>query len=262
MCLIVWNWQPRSETPLVLLSNRDEYHARAALPMHWWANDAALPLGNILAGRDLQAGGTWLGVSRNGRLAAITNFRSGNTGREDVRSRGELVTQFLHSRLSAAAFLQDLLSQCAAYNPFNLLVFDGTTLMGLESRHARIVLLQPGWGGVSNADFNTPWPKLHRLRTQAQALPAPHNMDAWHGQALQLLHDRTPAATHELPQTGIAPALEHALSSIFITLPHYGTRASTVVTVGGTVRMTEQVHTPSAPTTERAEAFEPDEAPR
>ena len=262
MCLIVWNWQPTSATPLVLLSNRDEFHARAALPLHWWDTDPAAPYGPILAGQDLQAGGTWLGVNRQRRLAAITNFRSGNAGRDDARSRGELVTQFLCSCLSAAEFLQDMLCQCAAYNPFNLLVFDGTTLMGLESRHARIVPLQPGWGGVSNADFNTPWPKLRRLRTQAQALPAAQNMDDWHGQALQLLHDRTPAAAHELPQTGIAPALELALSSIFITLPHYGTRASTVVTVGDTVHMTEQVHTPSAPTTERTEAFEPDEAPR
>lgn len=262
MCLIVWNWQPSSATPLALLSNRDEFHARAALPLHWWDADPGAPQAQMLAGKDLQAGGTWLGVNRQRRLAAITNFRSCIPQRDDARSRGELVTQFLHSRLSAKAFLLDLQDQCAAYNPFNLLVYDGTTLMGLESRHARIVALQPGWGGVSNADFNTPWPKLRRLRTQAVALSDAPNTNAWHGQALQLLHDRTPAAAHELPQTGIAPALERALSPIFIALPHYGTRASTVVTVGHTVRMTERVHSPSAPATAQTETFEPDEAPR
>ncbi len=262
MCLIVWNWQPSSATPLVLLSNRDEFHARAAQPLHWWDANPAAPQTQVLAGRDLQAGGTWLGVNRQRRLAAITNFRSGSALRDDARSRGELVTQFLYSRLSVTAFLQNLQSQCGAYNPFNLLVYDGATLMGLESRHARIVPLQPGWGGVSNADFNTPWPKLRRLRAQAQDLPAVQNTVAWHDQALPLLRDRLQAGAHELPQTGIAPELEQALSSIFIELPQYGTRASTVVTVADSVRMTEQVHTPNAPARERSEVFEPLAMPR
>lgn len=242
MCLIVWNWQPGSRTELILLSNRDEFHERPALPVHWWDCDPTTPQTQVLAGKDLQAGGTWLGVSRNARLAAITNFRSGTALRPDARTRGELVSQFLQGTQDAADFVQTLQTQCADYNPFNLLVFDGQRLLGLESRHARIVELAPGWGGVSNADFNTPWPKLQRLQQRAQALPDTADRDTWHDHALLLLQDRTPAAPQDLPQTGVSQALEQALSPIFIDLPHYGTRSSSVVTVNERIRYTEQVY--------------------
>ncbi|PIY30278.1 MAG: hypothetical protein COZ09_00550, partial [Comamonadaceae bacterium CG_4_10_14_3_um_filter_60_42] len=154
MCLIAWNWQPASRHPLLLIANRDEYYARPTLPLHWW-HDAP-----ILAGRDLQAGGTWLGISRTGRLAALTNHRDPASVRVDAPSRGALVSAFLQTELSASDYLTELASRAADYNPFNLLVFDGTRLMGLESRHAKVITMQPGIGAVSNADFLTPWPKL------------------------------------------------------------------------------------------------------
>ena len=100
MCLIAWNWQPNSATPLLLLSNRDEFYGRPALPMHWW--DSAPNGTQILAGKDVQAGGTWLGVSRTGRLAALTNYRSATPQRTDTPSRGELVAAFLHSTFQQA----------------------------------------------------------------------------------------------------------------------------------------------------------------
>ena len=217
--------------------------------------------GNILAGRDLQSRGTWLGVSRNGRLAPSPIFAvATRVAKMSVPvGTGDAVLAQPPQRRSVPA---GSVNANAAYNPFNLLVFDGTTLMGLESppRPHRALA---AWLGVYPTPISTRLgPSCTACAPKRRPCLPCANMDAWHSQALQLLHDRTPAAAHELPQTGIAPALEHALSSIFITLPHYGTRASTVVTVGGTVRMTEQVHTPSAPTTERAEAFEPDEAPR
>lgn len=242
MCLIVWNWQPHGDTPLVLLSNRDEFRAREALPMHWWTSQGAPAATDILAGKDLQAGGTWLGISGSGRLAAITNFRSGIPPRADARSRGELVTGFLHGTLAAADYVHALQPHCAAYNPFNLLVFDGERLMGLESRHGRIVALKPGWGGVSNGDFNAPWPKLVRLQQQAQALPNTADRATWHDHALQLLQNRTVAAPEDLPQTGIPSVRELELSPIFIDLPNYGTRASSVVTLGKHIHCTEQVY--------------------
>lgn len=221
MCLIAWNWQPGSALPLLLVANRDEFYARPALPLHWWDG------GRILAGKDLQAGGTWLGVSRNGRLAALTNFRDPAANHPDAPSRGELVSRFLDSPLGAADYLTQLLPTAGVYNAFNLLVYDGQTLMGLESRHARIVPVAQGIGAVSNADFHTGWPKVTALMQGLQrtlGLGAPGDEEL-----LQLLGTKVQAANSELPATGVPLEWERGLSSAFVNLPGYGTRASSVV---------------------------------
>lgn len=223
MCLIAWNWQPGSATPLLLIGNRDEFYARPTEALHHW-RDAP-----VLAGRDTQAGGTWLGVSYNGRLAALTNYRSPEAARPDAPSRGELVSNFLNSPLDAANYLQALQSHADAYNPFNLLVYDGQTLLGLESRSAKIVPLQPGIGAVSNADFNTPWPKLCQLTAGLTTyVESGFNDDAplW-----PLLQTRALAEDAALPRTGVPLNWERALSAAFITSPSYGTRACSVVRV-------------------------------
>lgn len=221
MCLIAWNWQPGSRTPLLLIANRDEFYARPTKPLAWW-DDA-----DILAGRDLQAGGTWLGVSLSGRLAALTNHRDPANLRPDAPSRGELVSAFLQGDTTAGDYLTELAARDADYNPFNLLVFDGQSLMGLESRHAAVIAMQPGMGAVSNADFLTPWPKLVTLKDSLQSLLAQaHPSDA---ELLELLHHRGVAADADLPATGIPLALERVLSSAFIATPDYGTRACSVV---------------------------------
>ncbi|MDD2920274.1 NRDE family protein [Rhodoferax sp.] len=233
MCLIAWNWQPDSPNPLLLIANRDEFYARPTEALHWW------PDANILAGRDLQAGGTWLGISRTGRLAALTNHRDPANMRADAPSRGELVSAFLQTDTNAEDFLTALATSAANYNPFNLLVFDGTRLMGLESRHAKVMAIRPGIGAVSNADFLTPWPKLARLSGSLQALLAQqHPSDA---QLLALLHNPRIAVDADLPATGIPLEFERALSAAFIALPDYGTRASSVVRYEtGSVRFLEQ----------------------
>ena len=233
MCLIAWNWQPDSPTPLLLIANRDEFYARPTEALHGW------PDAPILAGRDLQAGGTWLGVSRTGRLAALTNHRAPGSQRADAPSRGELASGFLQSEVSAEDYLSALAERAANYNPFNLLVFDGSRLMGLESRHAKVIALQAGIGAVSNADFLTPWPKLSRLSSGLQTLLAQtHPSDA---ELLALLHNPEPAADIDLPATGIPVELERALSAAFVALPDYGTRASSVVRFeAGSVTFLEQ----------------------
>ena len=225
MCLIAWNWQPERATPLLLVANRDEFYSRPALPLHWW--DPAVNGTEILAGKDLQGGGTWLGVSRSGRLAALTNYRSTQASRPDTPSRGELVAGFLHGVLDAPTYLNELAQHCSDYNPFNLLVFDGHQLMGLESRNARVLRKKPGVGAVSNADFQTPWPKLTQLkdRLQAQQDRAQTNTNS----LLPLLHDRSTAPDGSLPHTGVPLELERVLSATFITTPGYGTRACSVV---------------------------------
>ena len=226
MCLIAWNWQPHSTTPLLLLANRDEFYARPALPLHWW--EPAANGTQILAGKDLQGGGTWLGVSRSGRLAALTNFRSGEPLRSNTRSRGELVVGFLKSHLSADAYLQQLTRQCGDYNAFNLLVFDGQCLMGLESRSAKVLSHAPGLGAVSNADFQTPWPKLVQLRS-GLAMQSSDGAVTDLRQFVPLLHDRNLVPDAALPHTGVPLDLERALSAVFVATPGYGTRASSVV---------------------------------
>ena len=250
MCLIAWNWQPDSATPLLLLANRDEYFQRPALPVHWWEGDA------VLAGRDLQAGGTWLGVSRNGRLASLTNYRRFPVSQEARPSRGALVLEFLQGHASAADYLASVSQSAHRYNPFNLLVFDGTRLMGLESRHTRILSMEPGMGAVSNADFHTPWPKLKRLRDHL-AQHSVHGPTS-HEHLWLLLQHRELAADADLPQTGIPLELERALSATFVALPDYGTRASSIIEWSrGQIHFSEQTHTQEGPSQQVNWSFEP-----
>jgi uncharacterized protein with NRDE domain len=226
MCLIAWHWHPGGDTPLVLIANRDEFFARPTLALHRWPDTP------ILAGRDLQAGGTWLGIDNLGRVAALTNHRDPSSLRPDAPSRGALVSDFLNSTTSAQNYLTNLLERSTDYNPFNLLVFDGYQLMGLESRHTRIVPLQPGVGAVSNADFFTPWPKLSRIRLGLQrVLLDPAANDA---ELLALLHDQQFPADENLPTTGIDTGLERALSTAFVRLPDYGTRACSILRIKAT----------------------------
>jgi uncharacterized protein with NRDE domain len=221
MCLIAWRWQPEAVSPLLVAANRDEFYARPTRAMHWWDGT------QTLAGQDVQAGGTWLGVTRNGKFAALTNYRAPDNFRPDAPSRGALVSDFLNSDISIANYLAALQGRCADYNPFNLLLCDGRQFMGFESRHARAFAIAPGLGAVSNADFDTPWPKLVRLRDGLATLgadeaPAPE-------QLFGLLKNATPVVDADLPHTGIPIARERALSVAFIQTPDYGTRASTLV---------------------------------
>ena len=224
MCLIAWNWQPDGDTPLLLIANRDEFYARPTQTLDWWPGELSL------GGRDLQAGGTWLGVDRSGRLAALTNHRNPANMRADAPSRGELVSSFLSGDLSALDYLTQFTPQVAKYNPFNLLVYDGQSLLGLESGSARVLTIAPGVGAVSNADFDTPWPKLLRLKSRLGSMM--HQGHANDQDLLEMLHDNSEATDAEMPNTGIPKTLERALSAIFVTLPDYGTRACSVVHIG------------------------------
>jgi len=225
MCLIAWNWQPDTEQPLLLIANRDEFYARPALPLHRWA-DAP-----IRAGKDLQAGGTWLGLAPGGRMAALTNVRDLRNQRADAPSRGGLVSDFLRGRSSAQQYLHGIAERATQFNPFNLLVYDGQTLLGFESQSARIVPMHAGIAAVSNAGFDTPWPKLVALKsglhdwTAQQTAPHPPSVEALFN---LLAHDQ-PAPDAQLPDTGIPLERERALSCAFIRGSDYGTRASSLV---------------------------------
>lgn len=237
MCLIAWNWQPGTAQPLLLLANRDEYYTRPTLPLHRWA-DAP-----ISAGKDLQAGGTWLGLAPGGRMAALTNVRDVRNQRADAPSRGALVSHFLRGQSSAQHYLQTIATSAERYNAFNLLVYDGQTLLGFESQGARIVVLRAGISAVSNAGFDTPWPKLTRLKTglrqwlAQQATPQAPGHEA----LFDLLAHSQAAPDAHLPDTGIPIERERALSCTFIRGSDYGTRASSLLILGrNSARFTER----------------------
>ena len=234
MCLITLSWQPASKTPLSIAANRDEFYARPTAALHHW------PDFSILAGKDLQAGGTWLGVAqppgmKQVRLAALTNYRDVDNHRPDAPSRGHITTAFLQGSMSAAQYLDMLSTTAGLYNPFNLILFDGQELLGFESRRLRTLALPVGISSVSNADFNAPWPKLVRLQHDFErTLARQHGDEAGllEKELFALLANEAVAPDTDLPQTGIALAKERALSAAFIRTPDYGTRACSVIQVG------------------------------
>lgn len=232
MCLIVFAWRPDHPHPLILAANRDEFYARPTLPLAQWED--APP---VYAGRDLEAGGTWLGISEDGRFAALTNIRDPGQplGR---RSRGELVAHFLRGTLSVEDYLREVAGRAMEYSGFNLLVGDRESLHFLNAVEATPRQLAPGVYGVSNAGLDTPWPKLLKAKAALTTQLNTPDPEALFG----VLADDTAAADTELPDTGVGLATEKLLSSVFIASPNYGTRASTVLIVGadGSQRLIER----------------------
>ncbi len=236
MCLIVIAWRVHPDYPLVVLANRDEYHARPTAMANWWSDQPSL-----LAGRDLDAGGTWLGVTGDGRFAALTNYRDPARLRTGVPSRGHLIPQLLADSAPVQHSLEELARTSAQYNAFSLLISDGTQLAVYESVRGQGRELGPGIYALSNHLLDTPWPKVvlsnSRLADALQRAGRPLD-DA---RLLALLRDRTPAPVEALPQTGISEQRERQFSSAFICAPDYGTRSSSIVTMqtGGHVRFRE-----------------------
>lgn len=219
MCLIVLAWHPGHALPLLVAANRDEFHARPTAAMAEWPDAPGL-----IAGRDLQAGGTWLGIGPEGRFAALTNIRDPQA-EQGSRSRGELPLRFLLGNQGPEAFLNELRREADEYSGFNLLVGDRHALWHFNSHGGKAQALPAGIHGVSNAGLDTPWPKLERAKAAlAATLEAPDE------QALfALLADTTKPDDAALPKTGVSLDLERLLGSVFITSPTYGTRASTLL---------------------------------
>lgn len=233
MCLIILGWQAHPDYPLVVAANRDEFLARPAVPAHWWTDAPGL-----LAGRDLEGGGTWLGLSRGGRFAALTNYRDPTLHRPGAPSRGALVRGCLTGNEPAVTALSSVAAVSADYAAFNLLACDGRNLGIHESTAGTVRLLGPGIYALSNHLLDTPWPKVRRARERfAAAMTGDLHPDA----VLTLLRDDTPAPEAELPSTGVARDWERWLSPAFIRAPGYGTRCSTFLTMrrDGEVKLRE-----------------------
>jgi len=223
MCLILVVWRAHPRYSCLVAANRDEFHARPAAAAAWWPDRP-----QILAGRDLTAGGTWLGITRTGRFAALTNFRDPEQRRATAPSRGMLVTSLLESGATVAEGLAYLRQVGADYNGFNLIFSDGERLGIYESVLGRGRELTPGIYGLSNHLLDTPWPKVQNAKSRLQAA-----LDDLTGTAplLDLLRDDRPAPDARLPRTGVSLEWERLLSSAFVRAPDYGTRCSTIIRI-------------------------------
>lgn len=226
MCLLVVAWLSDPRYRLVVAGNRDEFHDRPAAPLAWW-NDAP----NILAGRDLRAGGTWLGVSRAGRVGCLTNFRDADASpATDAPSRGALVTDYLRSDVAPAAHLDRLHGEAHRYAGFNLLLGDRDALHYYSNvRGERSRALAPGIYGLSNHRLDEPWPKVLRTRERVAAILA--GSEPLAAALFAALTDPTPDARGARADGALPADLEQALTAPFVRHARYGTRSSTVVLV-------------------------------
>lgn len=227
MCLLAIAFNHRPDISLAVCSNRDEFYQRPTLPVHWWQD---MP---VLAGRDKQEGGTWMGLSRSGRFAAVTNFRDlTKPGFHEARpkSRGNLVTDFLCSQASAQSWADSVLGDFDLYGGFNLLIYDGEQLLYLNNFNNQIRSLEPGTYALSNHLLDSPWPKVDYARQQLrQTLDKRSSSQQMLDDLLGLLEQNQTYPDHLLPSTGVPADWEKRLSSAFIVAEDYGTRASTSI---------------------------------
>jgi len=240
MCLLLFAFGVHPDYPLVVAANRDEYYRRASAGAAWWEG------GHILAGRDLEAGGTWMGVNRAGRFVSVTNYRDPASHRPELRSRGLAVAEILADPRPGTELLRELAASGARYNGFNLVFGDRHAVFSYANRGDEGGrALPPGIYGLSNHLLETPWPKVVRGKAKLAGYLADGRAPEL-DPLLDLLHDTTVVADDELPATGVGLEWERLLSPMFIVSAEYGTRASTAIVVSrdGLVRFAERSYGP------------------
>ena len=229
MCVIVLAYKTAAFGPLLIAANRDESYIRPTAALDFWRPDAP----EVLGGRDLQAGGSWMAMDARGRFAAVTHIREGYL-KPATRSRGELVQRFVTGDESGLAFAEWLRQVRGEFAPFNLIFGEVKDLLHFNSRHGMLNRVSPGIHTLSNADLNTPWFKTERLRkllTDCRRLPDESTILSW-------LTDTTPAPVEALPNTGVGLALEKTLSPVFVQGRDYGTRSSSILTLSARSELT------------------------
>lgn len=226
MCIISFHFQQHPKYKLIVVANRDEMYRRPTKHVHFWEDHP-----NLLAGRDLEAHGTWLGMTKEGRFAALTNYRDLKYfNNHNKRSRGEIVTNFLTGSHAPEEYLQQLHEKREQYNGFNVIVGSPDELYYYGNEQGEIIKIEPGTHSVSNHLLNTPWPKVERAKENLSAYVSENeNVDP--DVLFEQLHDHTIAPDDVLPDTGVGLPLERQLSPIFIRTEDYGTRSSTVILV-------------------------------
>lgn len=239
MCLIVFAYKFHPEYPLILAGNRDEFHQRPTQKLHVWDGNP-----RILAGKDLKAGGTWLGINQYGKFAALTNHRDLNNIKENAPSRGFIVTDILKSDLSISDQLSVMAPDFPAYNGFNLIAGTLDNLYYISNHGDSFQKVKPGLYGISNASLNTPWPKTNNaLENFSVAIDNDHPDKS---AIFDLLCDTDRYPEQMLPKTGLSLEMEKAVSSVFILTEDYGTRSSALLMLdkNGEVQFSERTYLP------------------
>lgn len=241
MCLITFAYKVHPDYELILAGNRDEFYARPTRKAQFWTEEGHP---DILAGKDLEAGGTWLGVHKDGRWGALTNYRDFSIQKVNPPSRGELVLDYLASGKKGETYLRHIKPKAGHYNGFNLLLGDRQGLYHLHNQEKKIHRIEPGIHGLSNASLDTPWNKLTKANQQLASLIKNENLSK---EALfELLLNEEKAPEENLPETGLSPEMEKAVSSIFIRTEGYGSRCSSLLLIDkhGNVDFTERRYIP------------------
>ncbi|HRI78680.1 MAG TPA: NRDE family protein [Cyclobacteriaceae bacterium] len=224
MCLIFLSVQNHSRYKLIIAANRDEFYQRRTAAAQWWQDQP-----EILGGRDLEAGGTWMAIHRNGKIALVTNYRDPQNIRPHAPSRGHLVSDFLEREIHPADYVKEVEGKANLYNGFNLLAGTGEELWYVSNYKKGLIRLEPGIHGLSNHLLDSPWPKV--LRGKEKMMVAFQKNDIQPIELMDILYDGVIASDDQLPITGIGLERERALSSMFIKTSGYGTRCSTVILV-------------------------------
>ncbi len=225
MCLILLAYRSHPRYPLILAANRDEFYDRPTAAAAFWETEPP-----VLAGRDLKSGGTWLGISRTGRIAALSNYRDPSIVRDNTPSRGGLVTEFLLGNMPPAGYLEILRQRSQDYNGFSIIFGDLKNLFVYSNRGEVPPLLQPGVHGLCNHLLDTPWPKVTQGK-EALAEILSHGQEPDVEKFFALLADRSIPDDALLPDTGVGLETERLLAPLFISGPTYGTRSSTLLLI-------------------------------
>jgi len=224
MCLIVIGYNYHPDYKLIFAANRDEFYQRPSSPADFWNDEPSL-----LAGKDLKEGGTWCGITKNGRFAAITNYRNMKSIKKDALSRGRIVTDFLLGTSSPETYSKGLMESSDLYNGFGLIFGDGSELYFFSSKTKKYVKIETGIHGLSNHLLDTPWFKVRRGKELLRK--AIDKGDTLVDDLFLMLADKTLSPENELPDTGLPKEIEKSISSIFVETPDYGTRSSTVILI-------------------------------
>lgn len=237
MCLIVVSLNNHPDYQLIVAANRDEFYNRATASANYWDEHP-----DVLGGRDLQAGGTWLAMNLNGRIGMVTNYRDLTRINPVAPSRGALVADYVSSDVRPLRYMEQVASEGDRYNGFNLLVGSPRELYYYSNYGQGITAVPPGLHGLSNHLLNTPWPKVKKALQMVRPVLDANTIDI--DRLMDVMYDDAVAPDAELPDTGLGPARERALSSMFIKSPGYGSRNTTVVLVdrANNVRFAERVY--------------------
>lgn len=225
MCTVFIAWQVHPIYDLIVCGNRDEFKSRPSRSAHYWEDSP-----QVFAGRDLKEGGTWMGVTKEGRFTVVTNYRDFSLHKEQAESRGGLTTAYLKGSETPVAYLEALLAAQNAYNPFNLLVADRETLGYMSNVSNEIKVLEGGFYGLSNALLNVPWPKVsYGLEVLSKSVRSSSTLQAIVDSCFEVLDSKALYADELLPATGVPIETERMLSAVFVDSENYGTQYQTVI---------------------------------